>query len=39
MKRREKVNKKTDKRIFKKTAIRTKLINNRLITPRGGIRL
>lgn len=39
MKRRERVKPKTDKKIFKKTAIRTKLVNNRLITPRGGIRL
>lgn len=39
MARREKVSKKTDKKIFKKTAVRTKLINQRTITPRGGIRL
>lgn len=39
MARREKVRRKTDKKIFRKTAIRTKLINNRTNTPRGGIRL
>lgn len=39
MAKREKVKKKTDKKIFRKTAVRTKLINNRTHTPRGGIRL
>lgn len=36
---REKTKKKRDKKIFKKTAVRTKLINQRSVTPRGGIRL
>lgn len=36
---RTKTRKRTDKRIFRKTAIRTRLINNRTLTPRGGIRL
>lgn len=39
MARREKVRKKTDKKIFRKTAVRTKLINQRNVIPRGGIRL
>lgn len=39
MKRRVKVRPKTDKKIFRKTAIRTKEINQRAMTPRGGIRL
>lgn len=36
---RENVNHKTDEKIFRKTAVRTKLINQREVTPRGGIRL
>lgn len=39
MKKRSRVNKKKDAKIFKKTAIRTKLINNEKVVPRGGIRL
>lgn len=36
---RQKVKPKKDQKIFKKTAVRTKLINNEKVVPRGGIRL
>lgn len=38
-KQRDTVSRKRDKRIFRKTAIRTKLLNQRKVLPRGGIRL
>lgn len=36
---RKHTNKRKDRKIFKKTAQRTKLVNVRAVTPRGGIRL
>lgn len=36
---REKVRRNSDKKIFRKTAVRQKLVNMRKYTPRGGIRL